>query len=186
MTSWGLVQYFGQMYGMPLERLNTKMNALFDRFQMNEIRDVLCSKMSTGMKRKVSIVRAMIHNPPVLIFDEATSGLDILVAREVLKAVKHIMRERRSLPSLGSAILCGVVILVEKFFVGFSVTAPQNFGQFAFQTVIILVATIFIPSVMMALFLTRNPKKSLRLNGCKITMAAAAVLGAISLNPAFT
>jgi sodium transport system ATP-binding protein len=78
------------MYGMPLERLNTKMNALFDRFQMNEIRDVLCSKMSTGMKRKVSIVRAMIHNPPVLIFDEATSGLDILVAREVLKTVEQL------------------------------------------------------------------------------------------------
>jgi sodium transport system permease protein len=100
--------------------------------------------------------------------------------------VKHIMRECRSLPSLGSAILCGVVILVAKFFVGFAVTAPQNFSQFAFQTVIILVATIFIPSVMMALFLTRNPKKSLRLNGCKITMAAAAVLCAIFLNPAFT
>ncbi|MDE0937754.1 MAG: CPBP family glutamic-type intramembrane protease [Mariniblastus sp.] len=100
--------------------------------------------------------------------------------------LKHIMRERRSLPSLGSAILCGVVILVAKFFVGFAVTAPQNFSQFAFQTVIILVATIFIPSVMMALFLTRNPRKSLRLNGCKITMAAAAVLCAIFLNPAFT
>ena len=100
--------------------------------------------------------------------------------------VKHIMRERRSLPSLGSAILCGVVILVAKFFVGFAVIAPQNFSQFAFQTVIILVATIFIPSVMMALFLTRNPRKSLRLNGCKITMAAAAVLCAIFLNPAFT
>jgi sodium transport system permease protein len=99
--------------------------------------------------------------------------------------VKHIMRECRSLPSLGSAILCGVVILVAKFFVGFAVTAPQNFSQFAFQTVIILVATIFIPSVMMALFLTRNPRKSLRLNGCKITMAAAAVLCAIFLNPAF-
>jgi sodium transport system permease protein len=96
------------------------------------------------------------------------------------------MRERRSLPSLGSAILCGVVILVAKFFIGFAVTAPQNFGQFALQTVIILVATIFIPSVMMALFLTRNPRKSLRLNGCKITMAAAAILAAIFLNPMFT
>ncbi|MGI9495142.1 MAG: ABC transporter ATP-binding protein [Mariniblastus sp.] len=90
MTSWELVQYFGQLYGMPLDRLHSKMNALFERFQMNEIRDVLCSKMSTGMKQKVSIVRAMIHNPPVLIFDEATSGLDILVAREVLKTVEQL------------------------------------------------------------------------------------------------
>ncbi len=90
MTAWEMVQYFGQLYGMPLEKLDPKMEAIFDRFQMNEIRNVLGSKMSTGMKQKVSIVRAMIHDPPVLIFDEATSGLDILVAREVLKTVEQL------------------------------------------------------------------------------------------------
>ncbi len=45
------------------------------------------------MKQKVSIVRAMIHDPPVLIFDEATSGLDILVAREVLKTVEQLKEQ---------------------------------------------------------------------------------------------
>lgn len=90
MTAWEMVQYFGQLYGMQLDKLHIQMEAIFERFQMNEIRNVLCSKMSTGMKQKVSIVRAMIHNPPVLIFDEATSGLDILVAREVLKTVEQL------------------------------------------------------------------------------------------------
>ena len=90
MTAWELVQYFGQLYGMSLEKLHVEMETIFERFQMNEIRNMLCSKMSTGMKQKVSIVRAMIHNPPVLIFDEATSGLDILVAREVLKTVEQL------------------------------------------------------------------------------------------------
>ncbi len=90
MSAWELVYYFGQLYGMEPEHLETRMESLFDRFQMNEIRNVLCSKMSTGMKQKVSIVRAIIHNPPVLIFDEATSGLDILVAREVLKTVEQL------------------------------------------------------------------------------------------------
>jgi sodium transport system ATP-binding protein len=42
------------------------------------------------MKQKVSIARAIIHDPPVLIFDEATSGLDILVAREVLDTIEHL------------------------------------------------------------------------------------------------
>ncbi len=90
MTAWEMVQYFGQLYGMPLEKLHSQMEGIFERFQMNEIRNVLCSKMSTGMKQKVSIVRALIHNPPVLIFDEATSGLDILVAREVLRTVEQL------------------------------------------------------------------------------------------------
>ncbi len=106
MTAWELVEYFGRLHGMERERLKDRMEFLFDRFQMRNIRDTLGSKMSTGMKQKVSITRALIHDPPVLIFDEATSGLDVLVAREVLRTVgqlrdagkcvifsSHIMRE---------------------------------------------------------------------------------------------
>ena len=83
---------------------------LFDRLQMHEIRDLLGAKMSTGMKQKVSIARAIVHDPPVLIFDEATTGLDVLVARSLLETVAelrdqgkciifstHIMREAERL-----------------------------------------------------------------------------------------
>ncbi len=93
MTAWEMVQYFGRLYGMNEETLNQRMEHLFERFQMNNIRDLLGSKMSTGMKQKVSIARAMIHNPPVLILDEATSGLDILVAREVLRTVEQVREQ---------------------------------------------------------------------------------------------
>ena len=78
--------------------------------EMNDIRDVLGAKMSTGMRQKVSIARSIVHDPPVLIFDEATSGLDVLVARALLNTVAelrdqgkcivfstHIMREAEKL-----------------------------------------------------------------------------------------
>jgi sodium transport system ATP-binding protein len=66
------------------------MEDLFARLQMNEIRDVLGAKMSTGMKQKVSIARAIVHDPPVVIFDEPTSGLDVLVARALLATVAEL------------------------------------------------------------------------------------------------
>lgn len=110
MTAWEMVEYFGRLYGMQPEPLRERMEQLFKRLQMNEIRDVLGAKMSTGMRQKVSIARAIVHDPPVLIFDEATSGLDVLVARELLNAVlelrdqgkcvifsTHIMREAEKL-----------------------------------------------------------------------------------------
>jgi sodium transport system ATP-binding protein len=86
------------------------MEHLFERLQMNDVRDLLGSKMSTGMKQKVSIARALVHDPPVLVFDEATAGLDVLVARALLRTVAelrdqgkcvvfstHIMREAEKL-----------------------------------------------------------------------------------------
>jgi len=110
MTAWEIVEYFGRLHGLDEETLKGRMEHLFQRLQMNEIRDLLGAKMSTGMKQKVSIARALVHDPPVLIFDEATSGLDVLVARALLKTVAelreqgkcvlfstHIMREAEKL-----------------------------------------------------------------------------------------
>src|SRR6187455_2556433 len=110
MTAWEMVEYFGRLYGLGDDELRERMEILFERFQMQEIRDLLGAKMSTGMKQKVSIARAIVHDPPVLIFDEATNGLDVLVARSLLEAVAelraqgkcivfstHIMREAERL-----------------------------------------------------------------------------------------
>jgi sodium transport system ATP-binding protein len=90
MTAWEFVEYFGQLYGMPPEILRERMESIFDWLQMNDFRDVLGSKMSTGMKQKVSIARTIVHDPPVLIFDEPTTGLDVLVARVVLLKIAEL------------------------------------------------------------------------------------------------
>ena len=110
MTGWETVEYFGRLHGIPKEQLRDRMESLFTRLKMNDTRDVMGAKMSTGMRQKVSVARAVVHDPPVLIFDEATAGLDVLVARALLNTVAelrdqgkcvifstHIMREAEKL-----------------------------------------------------------------------------------------
>ena len=90
MTAWELVEYFGRLYGLERGRLRERMEEIFAWLQMDDFRDVLGAKMSTGMRQKVSIARAVVHDPPVLIFDEPTTGLDVLVARAVLRKVLEL------------------------------------------------------------------------------------------------
>jgi sodium transport system ATP-binding protein len=106
MTAWELVSYFGRLYGMSEDRLQARMEEVFTTLQMNDFRDLLGAKMSTGMRQKVSIARAIIHDPPVLIFDEPTAGLDVLVARAVLKNIEHLR-------ALGKCVLFSTHIMRE-------------------------------------------------------------------------
>ena len=90
MTATEMVSYFGRLHGLSGRQLEQRIDSLFDQLRMNDFRDVQGGKMSTGMRQKVSIARAMIHDPPVLIFDEATLGLDVLVARNLLNVIRDL------------------------------------------------------------------------------------------------
>jgi sodium transport system ATP-binding protein len=106
MTAWELVEYYGRLYGMPEDKLQMRLDEVFTTLQMQDFRDTLGAKMSTGMRQKVSIARTIIHDPPVMIFDEPTAGLDVLVARALLKTIA-------SLKELGKCIIFSTHIMRE-------------------------------------------------------------------------
>jgi sodium transport system ATP-binding protein len=92
MTAREMVYYFGRLYGLPGRVVAQRAQDLFDRLNLSDP-DRLGAKMSSGMKQKVSIARALIHDPPVLVFDEPTLGLDVLAARAVLEIITQLRAE---------------------------------------------------------------------------------------------
>jgi sodium transport system permease protein len=100
--------------------------------------------------------------------------------------LSYIFKERGEMPALGHALLCGIVILMTKFFVGFAVQVPVSWYDFARQTIVVLLATVAMPAVLMAIVLTRRPRLSLRLVWCRPSFIAAAVFLAVCIHPTFT
>jgi len=104
------ILFFGRINEMEDKIIEKRMAEIFQNLDMEDFQDVRVNKLSTGMKQKLSIARSIIHNPPVLILDEPTVGLDIITARTVIEYVKsfrdqgkciiystHIMREAEKL-----------------------------------------------------------------------------------------
>lgn len=89
LTAQELVEYFGRLNGLDESRLKERVDRIFDRLDMNGFRDRRCDKLSTGMKQKTSIARTLVHDPPVMIFDEPTLGLDIMTARTITSFIRE-------------------------------------------------------------------------------------------------
>ena len=83
------VEYFGRLFGLDEATLHRRIDEVFTRLEMNEFRDRRCDKLSTGMKQKVSIARTLVHDPPVMIFDEPTVGLDVMTARSIVGFIRE-------------------------------------------------------------------------------------------------
>lgn len=89
LTAQELVEYFGRLNGLDDSTLKRRVDDIFARLDMNGFRDRRCDKLSTGMKQKTSIARTLVHDPPVMIFDEPTLGLDIMTARTITAFIRE-------------------------------------------------------------------------------------------------
>jgi sodium transport system ATP-binding protein len=97
LTPSEVIDYFGKLHGLSGSALARRKAELFSLLEATSFADRLCGTLSTGQKQKVTIARALIHDPPVLVFDEPTTGLDVLVARAVLEAVEALRSEKRTI-----------------------------------------------------------------------------------------
>src|SRR5258708_8226639 len=99
LTAQELVEYFGRLNGLDEPTLKKRVEDIFNRLDMNGFRDRRCDKLSTGMKQKTSIARTLVHDPPVMIFDEPTLGLDVITARTITAFIRACPDNRQTVTS---------------------------------------------------------------------------------------
>ena len=88
LTGREILHYFGRMYDLSKPAIERRIAELDDLLQLGDALSKRAGTFSTGMKQKVVIARAVLHDPRVIFFDEVTSGLDVMARRAVLDVVK--------------------------------------------------------------------------------------------------
>jgi sodium transport system ATP-binding protein len=106
LTPREVLDYFGQIHGLSRVEIGTRLSALAPALALDAILDRRCEALSTGERQRVSIARAVLHDPAVLILDEPTSGLDVLASR----FMRDFVRAERA---RGKAVLFSTHYLAE-------------------------------------------------------------------------
>jgi sodium transport system ATP-binding protein len=106
LTARETLEFFARVNRYPPERVKSRVDALVERFGISEYQGARVEKLSSGMKQKVSIARTVAHDPPVLIFDEPTVGLDVISGLEMQKVIRQLRDD-------GKAILFSTHIMAE-------------------------------------------------------------------------
>jgi ABC-type multidrug transport system ATPase subunit len=130
-----LFRFFGDLYQLDRGLVAMRKDESFERFGITPFAKKKIIELSTGMKQKISIAISLIHNPPVVIFDEPTNGLDILTAHQVtgylreLRAEGHIVLLSTHIFSVAQDLCDELSILVDG-----RIVAQGNVGNLMDQT----------------------------------------------------
>jgi len=89
--------YYGRLHGMPKDRLEKRIDELLEIMELTDRANAKVGDFSKGMKQKVALLRAFVHDPPVLLLDEPTAGLDVMSSRSIHALVERFQKEGRAI-----------------------------------------------------------------------------------------
>ncbi len=97
LTARETLDFFARINGCPPHQVKARVDYLIERFGIGDYASARVDKLSQGMKQKVALARTVAHDPPVLIFDEPTVGLDVLNAVEMQKVIAEFRAEGKAI-----------------------------------------------------------------------------------------
>ncbi len=92
-----LLFYFARLHGLAEDKVASRVAYLIDWLDITDFADLRGGALSTGQKQKTSIARALVGDPPILIMDEPTLGLDVLSNRVILDFIKRERDEGKTI-----------------------------------------------------------------------------------------
>jgi ABC-2 type transport system ATP-binding protein len=88
------LRYYGMLYGLYGSALSRTVEDQIDAFELGEFRDMKFENLSTGLKQRLSLAKAMLNHPRLLFLDEPTTGLDPDISIKTRMLIKRIHREQ--------------------------------------------------------------------------------------------
>ena len=88
-------RYYGRFYGLKGKELENRIDAIIAELNMEEIADRRAEGFSRGQRQKIVLGRALVHNPPNIIMDEPTNGLDVMAVRETRNSIRALRDQGR-------------------------------------------------------------------------------------------
>jgi ABC-2 type transport system ATP-binding protein len=88
------VEYYAMLYGIPAKQRKTKVDELLEIFDLRDFARVRFEELSTGTKQKLSLAKALVNDPELLLLDEPTVGLDPDVARRIRETIQRLHKEK--------------------------------------------------------------------------------------------
>jgi ABC-2 type transport system ATP-binding protein/sodium transport system ATP-binding protein len=91
-----MLLFFADLYGLAPREAKNNLRWLGELLELTDLFDRRCSVLSTGQKQRVTLARALIHAPPVMLLDEPTRGLDVLGSQVVIDYIARLREHGRA------------------------------------------------------------------------------------------
>ena len=90
MTVTGYLRFVSKIKGVPRDKIDAEIQRVMERASITDVRDRIIAKLSKGYKQRVGLAQALLNDPPILILDEPTIGLDPKQIHEVRELIKDL------------------------------------------------------------------------------------------------
>ena len=97
LSPYEMVKYFADLNSMDKSLFDQRCKDIFDRLNMNTFANKRIGTLSSGMKQKTSIARTIIHDPDIIVFDEPTTGLDVMTSRSIIELIRNSKDEKKTI-----------------------------------------------------------------------------------------